>query len=89
MEKEKYFGSVRFYKNLILAAVIIMIVVPSVFAFLYKGRMKRAESEAAVYTQNETDNGVAEISSDVPQRTIVIKGADGELITMVVEDEDK
>ena len=42
-EKERYFGSVRFFKNLILLAVIIMIAVPTGFSFYLTKELKAAE----------------------------------------------
>ena len=41
--KEKYWGSVRFFKNLILLIVIIAIAVPSSLAAYYSGQLKRTE----------------------------------------------
>ncbi|MBQ8589027.1 MAG: polysaccharide deacetylase [Firmicutes bacterium] len=45
-EKEKYFGSVRFFKNMILLVVIIAIAVPSTLAFYYTGRVREAQERA-------------------------------------------
>jgi len=42
-----YFGSVRFYKNLILLAVLIMIAVPSVAAFRLRASLAERESQVA------------------------------------------
>ena len=43
MEKERYFGSVRFFKNMILLFVIVAIAVPSVLAILADRRVKEAK----------------------------------------------
>ncbi len=42
-----YFGSVRFYKNLILLAVLIMIAVPSVSAFRLRASLEEREAQIA------------------------------------------
>lgn len=41
----RYFGSVRFFKNIILLAVVLAITVPSSLAFLYHGKLQSARSE--------------------------------------------
>jgi len=45
-----YFGSVRFFKNLILAVVILLIALPTFFAFRFRGELKAREAEAAQLT---------------------------------------
>ena len=42
--KEPYFGSVRFFKNMILLCVAILIAVPTVSTFHYKGKAETAEN---------------------------------------------
>ena len=42
-QKEKYIGSVRFFKNLILAAVIIMIAIPTAFAVRFADKLHASE----------------------------------------------
>jgi len=44
-EEERYFGSVRFFKNMILLFFLVCILVPTVFAFYWSARAKRAEAE--------------------------------------------
>ncbi len=44
-EKEPYIGSVRFFKNMILLCVVILIIVPTVSAFHYKGKFTAAENQ--------------------------------------------
>ncbi len=43
VQKEKYFGSVRFFKNMILLAVIIMIAVPTGLTVHYKQQAEKTE----------------------------------------------
>ncbi|MBR5571019.1 MAG: polysaccharide deacetylase [Oscillospiraceae bacterium] len=50
-----YIGSVRFFKNLILLFVVIFITVPTVFAFLYRGKFKALEAETAAQVQQLND----------------------------------
>lgn len=78
--KEPYIGSVRFYKNIILAVVIIMIAVPTVFAFVYKGKYKKlAEAEPEV-VEVETEAEAEEI----PTRTVTLTDAEGNVKTINV-----
>ena len=51
MEKEKYFGSVRFFKNMILLVVIIAIAVPSTMAIRTTVKLSDAKERADVLTQ--------------------------------------
>ena len=46
-KKERYIGSVRFYKNLILLPVFLMILIPTVLCFVFSGQLRdsRAENE--------------------------------------------
>ena len=44
-EKEPYIGSVRFFKNMILLCVVILIIIPTVSTFHYKGKVDAAENE--------------------------------------------
>lgn len=60
-----YIGSVRFFKNLILLLVIVMITVPSVFAFRYRAQsrdltqqvaqLEQAAQESALLVQQKTE----------------------------------
>lgn len=50
-----YFGSVRFFKNLILLAVIIMILVPTVFAFSYHSDVAYLEKQVSVLNNRLED----------------------------------
>lgn len=45
-EKERYFGSVRFYKNMILLFVILAIATPTVFAFSNLAKYRSASEQA-------------------------------------------
>lgn len=51
MEKEKYFGSVRFFKNMILLVVIVAIAVPSTMAIRTTVKLKAAQERTDVLTQ--------------------------------------
>ena len=51
MEKEKYFGSVRFFKNMILLVVIVAITIPSVMAIRTTGKLNDAQERADALTQ--------------------------------------
>lgn len=55
--QENYIGSVRFYKNLILLIVIIMILTPSVFATYYKSHYLKLKAEL-----NENELGTEEVT---------------------------
>ena len=50
-QKEPYFGSVRFFKNMILLAVVILIVIPSVFAIRFRVRVHTMEQTLSEYSQ--------------------------------------
>ncbi|MBE6031337.1 MAG: polysaccharide deacetylase [Clostridiales bacterium] len=50
-KNERYFGSVRFFKNLILLAVIIMILIPVIVSFNLKGDLKDTKSELETTNQ--------------------------------------
>lgn len=81
--REPYIGSVRFYKNIILAVVIIMIAVPAVFAFVYKGKYKKlseAEPEPVV-VETEAEE------EPVPTRTVTITDEAGNTRTIEVKAE--
>ena len=83
--KEKYIGSVRFYKNLILAVIIILIVVPVIFAFVLKSKNDSLESRVTSLEQEaqEAQSRVNEIESE--GRTVSVTDENGKTITMVVE----
>ena len=83
--KEKYIGSVRFYKNLILAVIIILIVVPVIFAFVLKNKNDSLESRVTSLEQEvqEAESRVNEIESE--GRTVSVTDENGKTITMVVE----
>ena len=83
--KEKYIGSVRFYKNLILAVIIILIVVPVIFAFIFKSKNDSLESRVSALEQDvqEAQSRVNEIESE--GRTVSVTDENGKTITMVVE----
>lgn len=83
--KEKYIGSVRFYKNLILAVIIILIIVPVILTFVYKNKSEKLEERAAVLEQeaSEAQSRAAEIESR--GRTVTVTDENGKTITMVVE----
>ena len=83
--KEKYIGSVRFYKNLILAVIIILIVVPVIFAFVFKSKNDSLESRVSALEQEvqEAQSRVNEIESE--GRTVSVTDENGKTITMVVE----
>ena len=83
--KEKYIGSVRFYKNLILAVIIILIVVPVIFAFVFKSKNDSLESRVTSLEQEvqEAQSRVNEIESE--GRTVSVTDENGKTITMVVE----
>ena len=51
MPKEKYFGSVRFFKNMILLAVIIMIAVPTGFTVYYKQQLEKEQQSLQEMTE--------------------------------------
>lgn len=51
MEKENYFGSVRFFKNMILLVVIIAIAIPSTMAIRTTAKLKDARERTDVLTQ--------------------------------------
>jgi len=61
-DKQPYFGSVRFFKNLILLAVIIMIMIPTVFAFRFSSGLRRSE-KILMETEGETDGLRQEIEN--------------------------
>ena len=83
--KEKYIGSVKFYKNLILAVIIILIVVPVIFAFVFKSKNDSLESKVSALEQEvqEAQSRVNEIESE--GRTVSVTDENGKTITMVVE----
>ncbi|MBO5666443.1 MAG: polysaccharide deacetylase [Firmicutes bacterium] len=51
MEKEKYFGSVRFFKNMILLVVIVAIAVPSTMAICVTMKVNDAQERTDALTQ--------------------------------------
>ena len=55
MRRERYFGSVRFFKNMILLFVIVAITVPSVFAFRYHSQLN-ALDVSAISDPNGVEN---------------------------------
>ena len=55
MRKEHYFGSVRFFKNMILLFVIVAITVPSVFAVHYHNRLNALDA-SAISDPNAVEN---------------------------------
>ena len=55
MRRERYFGSVRFFKNMILLFVIVAITVPSVFAFRYHSQLN-ALDVSAISDPNAVEN---------------------------------
>ncbi len=70
--KEKYWGSVRFFKNLILLIVIIAIAIPSSFAIYYLYQLEKAEhalktqvkeNEELSYLQEESQESLEESKS--------------------------
>ncbi len=60
-----YFGSVRFFKNLILAAVILMIALPSFFAFRLRGELNARKAELAQLT-GELEEVREQLEQDSP-----------------------
>ena len=83
--KEPYIGSVRFYKNIILAIVILMILVPTIFAFVYKAKYKKlAEQPAEVKV--EAPVVVEETEPEKPKtRTVTVTDKNGNAVQMEVD----
>ena len=55
VEKEPYIGSVRFFKNIILLVVVVMIAIPTATTFCYRSKLKRANEKIAITQQQLTD----------------------------------
>lgn len=78
--KESYFGSVRFFKNMILIAVIIMILTPSIIAVHFRnesieaekelGRIKELYNESLLWYENGGDSPYSTLYPDfyAPQK---------------------
>ncbi|MBR5001010.1 MAG: hypothetical protein IKY08_03515 [Firmicutes bacterium] len=47
MKKEPYFGSVRFFKNMILLAVILMVLIPTVMVVVRGNQLEKLEQQEA------------------------------------------
>ncbi|MBQ4505068.1 MAG: polysaccharide deacetylase family protein [Firmicutes bacterium] len=60
MKKEPYFGSVRFFKNMILLAVILMILIPSVMVVVRGGQLEALEKQEETM-QKELEQVSAEL----------------------------
>lgn len=67
IEKEKYIGSVRFYKNIILAVVIIAILVPAVIAPVQRSRIRTLRSEIESLSQQIQELQSPDFSADGAQ----------------------
>lgn len=67
IEKEKYIGSVRFYKNIILAVVIIAILVPAVIALVQRSRIRTLRSEIESLSQQIQELQSPDFSADGAQ----------------------
>lgn len=52
-----YFGSVRFFKNLILCAVCTLIIIPTALAFHYRGEAKALAAAAALVADDAESHG--------------------------------
>jgi len=52
--KERYWGSVRFFKNLILLVVVIAIAIPSSLAVYYSGRLEKTEKTLEAKEKEES-----------------------------------
>ena len=57
---ERYFGSVRFFKNMILLCCILGVLIPSALVFYWSGRAKRAEVAAQNTTAAESTAAASE-----------------------------
>jgi len=79
--KEGYIGSVRFYKNLILLLVIILIAVPTIFCFVYKSKYNKLLTQVE---SGETVQAAEEKEPETDPRYITVQGENGETITMVI-----
>jgi len=59
-QKERYIGSVRFFKNMILLCIIVFITVPTAAAFHYKAKFSGAESELAERNKETVETKLAD-----------------------------
>ena len=83
--KEKYIGSVRFYKNMILAVIIILIVVPVIFVFVLKSKNDSLEARVTVLEQEAQEAQSRADLMESEARTVSVTDENGKTITMVVE----
>ena len=85
-EKEPYIGSVRFFKNIILAIVIVLILVPTIFAIVYHSKYKTllAEKEAAPVIVEETQAAVEEVPEVKIKRMVTVTDNNGNAVQMEV-----
>ena len=77
--KQPYIGSVRFFKNIILLLVVVMIAVPTVTTFCYRDKLKRANEKVAITQQQLTDmqsTAVSDNKSDEKPKTEAAASAD-------------
>lgn len=85
--KHKYFGSVKFFKNLILVGVIVLIAVPTSIAFSYKNESKEWQSEAIRW--EEQYKTFALLDADTPSYSALYpdfnSGTDASLATEAAE----
>lgn len=90
MNSEKgYFGSVQFFKHMLLILVLVLIAIPTIFAIVYKNKYNDLKRQVDASSQVSTDEK-GNIVEETKARVITITGANGETITMVVDDsEDK
>jgi len=81
---KEYFGSVRFYKNLILLLVIILIAVPTILFFVYKSKYNKLLTQVESAETTQTSQEAEETEPETDPRYITVQGENGETITMVI-----
>ena len=83
----KYFGSVRFFKNLILLCVVVLILIPSLFAVKKHAGLKEAEQRVTLM-EGELEQ-MRDRLSDLEQRNEVIGNAPEETEQVTTEREEE
>jgi len=82
-EKERYFGSVRFFKNMILLAVIIMIAVPTVLVFCLNENLEETKLDLR---QQTVQAELLSQEKDSLQETVQQQEMTIEEVTQMMED---
>ena len=74
-----YFGSVRFFKNMILLAVIVMIAVPTGFAIHLNSRLRSTEQLLSEERETPADSPDVSQDAEADQLQMVIKRTDADI----------